>query len=68
MNPGLTCREAARLLFAALDGALPEPDRLTLQAHIAVCEACERVHGQTRIMQSALAAWRRYPNEAEPPA
>ena len=67
MTHDLTCREAARLLFAALDGALTEPDRVTLQAHIALCEACQRVHGQARIMQRALVAWRRDPVEADPP-
>ncbi len=60
----LTCRDAARLLFA--DDALSEDDRQTLEAHIAECEACERVQAQSGIMRLAEAAWRRYLERDDP--
>lgn len=56
----LTCREAARLLFGALDGAIPEADRDALEAHIRICEACVRVQEQVDFMRQAMGAWRRY--------
>jgi hypothetical protein len=56
----LTCREAARLLFGTLDGAVPEIDRDALEAHIRICEACVRVQSQVDFMRQAMGAWRRY--------
>ncbi len=58
--PPMTCREAARLLFGAADRPLTAAERDVLQAHIAECEACERVQGQVQLMQRASAAWRAY--------
>lgn len=54
----LTCREAARWISLALDTVLSEADRSALEAHIAECEACERVRAQADFMRRAMARWR----------
>jgi predicted anti-sigma-YlaC factor YlaD len=62
----LTCREAAKLIFGALDAPLSEADQAVLDAHVAECEACERVLGQTHFMRNAMARWRGYVERDEP--
>lgn len=56
----LTCREAAKLIFQALDMALSDADRAALEAHIADCRACERARAQADFMRRAMQRWRAY--------
>lgn len=61
MTPSpLTCREAAKLIFEALELALSDDDRANLEAHIAQCVACERARSQAEFMRRAMQRWRAY--------
>jgi anti-sigma factor RsiW len=53
-----SCREAARLLTARLDGPLPLADRLALRLHLMACDACPRFDRQMRWLQTAMGRWR----------
>lgn len=55
-----TCREAARLLTARLDGPLPWHERVALRFHLAACKACPVFDRQVRLMHQAMGRWRRY--------
>ncbi len=53
-----TCKEAAALLVAREDRALPLPDRIALRLHLAACQACPVFERQLLTMRRALAHWR----------
>jgi hypothetical protein len=55
-----TCREATHLLLESQDRPLPALDRLALRLHWLACEGCRGFRDQTRLMQAAMAQWRRY--------
>ncbi len=40
MRPRLTCRDGVDLLMDYLEGLLPEPLRLDIEAHVAGCPRC----------------------------
>jgi hypothetical protein len=56
-----TCKEAAALLVAREDRALPIADQLALRLHLAACDACPRFARQLHLMRSAFDRWRRLP-------
>lgn len=53
-----TCKEAAGLLVAREDRALPLTERLALRLHLAACDACPRFEHQLRVMRQAFGRWR----------
>ena len=60
MKLNLTCKEAAALVIAREDQALPWAQRLRLRAHLAVCAACPRFEAQVLLMRRAMKTWRQY--------
>jgi anti-sigma factor RsiW len=61
-----SCREAARLITARLDGPLPLADRLALRLHLMACEACPRFDRQMRWLHTAMGRWRKAADEGAP--
>ncbi|WP_294766978.1 zf-HC2 domain-containing protein [uncultured Rhodoferax sp.] len=55
-----TCREAAALMVAREDRALPWADRLTLRLHLMACAACPRFERQLLTLRNSMQAWRNY--------
>jgi hypothetical protein len=55
-----TCKEAAALLVAREDRALPLADRVALRFHLAACSACPAFERQLSTMRNALRRWRHY--------
>ena len=53
-----TCKEAADLLVAREDRALPMVERVALRLHLAACRACPRFERQLAVMRNALKHWR----------
>ena len=51
----MNCREVQSELFAANEGTPANPRRAEVEAHVANCAACRRVHED---LTGALAAWR----------
>lgn len=51
----MTCRDTARLLSAARDGALPPAQRAEFERHVAGCVACQRAVAG---LDGAMAAYR----------
>lgn len=43
----MKCRRAKRLVFDFIDGMISDRDRLGLEQHLAECDACERLAGET---------------------
>lgn len=62
----LTCREAAALLIAREDRALPLTDRAALRLHLAICAACPRYERQLLVMRNAMKQWRGYVEHDSP--
>lgn len=48
-----SCKQAARLQSAALDGKLPFRQRLGLRIHLMLCKWCRRYGKQIRFLQTA---------------
>ena len=55
-----TCREAAALVIAREDRALPLVERMALRLHMAMCQACPRFERQLLTMRNAMKQWRNY--------
>jgi len=58
MKLKLTCKEAGRLISEGLDRKLSLPQRIALRLHLAICDACTRIHLQFRFLRRAAS---RYP-------
>ncbi|MEZ0308985.1 MAG: zf-HC2 domain-containing protein [Ramlibacter sp.] len=58
-----TCKEAAALMVAREDRALPLLERIALRAHLAACSACPVFERQLLTMRNALRQWRAYTEE-----
>jgi len=58
MKLKLTCKEAGRLISERLDRKLSLPQRTALRLHLAICDACTRIHLQFRFLRRAAS---RYP-------
>jgi hypothetical protein len=56
----LTCQEAAALMIAREDRALPLKERTTLRLHLLICKACPRFERQLLTMRNAMKQWRGY--------
>jgi len=55
-----TCREAAALMIAREDRALPAADRVALYFHLLACNACPIFERQVLTMRNAMRQWRNY--------
>ena len=55
-----TCREAAALIVAREDRALPLADRVALYFHLVACKACPQFERQMLTMRNSLRQWRNY--------
>ena len=44
----LACQELVEIINAYLDGALPEGERERFEAHLEICEGCQRYLDQMR--------------------
>lgn len=53
-----TCKQAAALMVAREDRALPAADRLALRLHLLACSACPGFEQQLVLMRSAFGRWR----------
>ncbi len=60
-----TCREAAALMIAREDRALPLADRIALRLHLAACKACPAFERQLLTLRGAFGAWRHYSESAD---
>ncbi len=49
-----TCKEAHRIISEALDRDLSPGEVADLRAHLRICIACERVHGQMDLIRRAM--------------
>jgi hypothetical protein len=58
-----TCKEAATLLVAREDRALPISDRLALRLHLMACKACPDFERQLLTLRQAMKQWRNYTEE-----
>jgi hypothetical protein len=58
-----TCKEAAALLVAREDRALPMVEQVALRLHLAACHACPKFERQLAVMRNALKRWREDANE-----
>ncbi|MCX7256795.1 MAG: zf-HC2 domain-containing protein [Polaromonas sp.] len=56
----LTCKDAAALMLAREDRALPLSERAALRLHLAICACCPRFERQLLTMRNAMAQWRAY--------
>ena len=56
----LSCKDAAALMLAREDRALPLADRAALRLHLAICAACPRFERQLLTMRNAMKQWRGY--------
>jgi predicted anti-sigma-YlaC factor YlaD len=54
----LTCKEVSVLLSQAEDRRLGAMERLTLEAHLKLCEGCRQFHEQLGFLRRAI---RRHP-------
>ena len=55
-----TCKQAAALMVAREDLALPWADRLALRLHLLICKTCPRFERQMLGMRNSLKQWRNY--------
>ena len=56
----LTCKQAAALMIAREDRALPLSNRAALRLHLAICAACPRYERQLLTLRNAMKQWRGY--------
>jgi hypothetical protein len=59
-----TCKEAAALLVAREDQALPLADRVALRLHLMACKACPVFERQLLTMRQAMGRWRHYSDDS----
>jgi anti-sigma factor RsiW len=55
----MTCRELVEVITDYLEGRLPDPDRVRLEAHVEGCPYCEEYIAQMRRTIDALGELRR---------
>ena len=67
MFPRLTCQQAARLITARHDTALPLHQRAALRLHLLACKACPTFDRQVELMHGAMGRWRHYMDEGNRP-
>jgi hypothetical protein len=58
-----SCREVTRLVLESEDHELALADRLALEMHWRICDACRKFRDQAQWMRQAMVRWRRYRDE-----
>jgi hypothetical protein len=63
------CREVTRLVLERENRPLTIVERLAVRLHLGICLMCTRFTGQVKLMNGAMAQWRRYaePGESDEP-
>ena len=61
-----SCLEVTRLVLESEDRELTAPERLALEMHWRICDACRKFREQARLMRGAMARWHRYRDEDPP--
>ena len=59
----LSCRDATRLISEGMDRRLSLAEKLVLQLHVAICDACTRFTRQVKFVRQALKS---YPGPDDP--
>ena len=60
------CREVTRLVLERENRPLTLVERFAVRFHLRICLMCTRFTGQVRLMNSAMAQWKRYAEHDEP--
>jgi hypothetical protein len=68
MNLNRSCREVTRLVLESEEHELPLADRLALQLHWRICDACSKFREQAKLMRDALSSWRGYRDDPSDPS
>ncbi len=50
----LSCKEASRLLSQAEEQHLSQQQRLALELHVKICDACDRFAEQLKFLREAM--------------
>jgi hypothetical protein len=67
MNLNRSCREVTRLVLESEERELSLADRLALQLHWRVCDACRKFNEQAKLMREAMSRWRGHRDGDDPP-
>jgi len=59
------CREVTRLVLERENRPLTLVERIAVRFHLSICLMCTRFTGQLRLMNSAMAQWKRYAEQDE---
>jgi hypothetical protein len=62
------CREVTRLVLEGENRPLTTVERIAVRLHLCICLMCTRFTGQVRLMNKAMAQWKSYTEDDEPPA
>lgn len=54
----LSCREASRLISAAMDRKLSRYERVSLSVHLLICRNCRHFEGQMLTLRAGIRAGR----------
>ena len=61
------CREVTRLVLERENRGLTLVERFAVSLHLRICLMCTRFTGQVQLMNKAMAQWKHYAAEDEPP-
>ena len=61
-----TCREVTRLILERENRALTVVERVAVRFHLGICLMCTRFTGQVKLMDRAMAQWKRYAEQDGP--
>jgi hypothetical protein len=50
----LNCKQASQIISQSLDNPLSWPDRMKLQFHLFICNACTHFNQQLRLIRNAV--------------
>ena len=59
------CREVTRLVLERENRALTLVERFAVRFHLGICLMCTRFTGQVKLMNRAMAQWKRYAEHDE---
>jgi len=59
------CREVTRLILERENRALTVVERVAVRFHLGICLMCTRFTGQVKLMNRAMAQWKRYAEHDE---
>ena len=60
-----SCREVTRLVLEGEDRELTATERLALEMHWRICDACRKFREQAQLMRQAMTRWRSYRNDED---